>query len=71
MTSALGNDAIKDDMYSLWLEYEDGTSLESEVARQLDKYEMVVQADDYEKAQGKRLDDFFCTTENYFTHPEV
>ena len=58
-------------MFALWIEYEDGSSAESEAARQLDKYEMVVQADDYERAQGKTLDDFFRTTENYFTHPEV
>ena len=62
---------MQDELFSLWIEYEDGTSAESAVARQLDKYEMVVQADDYERAQGMVLEDFFRTTENYFTHPEV
>jgi hypothetical protein len=32
---------------------------------------MVVQADEYERAQNRRLDDFFNSTENIFTHPEV
>lgn len=71
ITSALGNKAMQDEMFSLWIEYEDGSSPESEAARQLDKYEMVVQADDYERAQGKLLEDFFRSTENFFTHPEV
>jgi putative hydrolase of HD superfamily len=56
---------------SLWLEFEYGGSLESDIAKQLDKYEMIVQADEYERAQNMRLDDFFRTTENYFTHYEV
>lgn len=68
---SLGNAKIADEMMALWLEYEDGTSLESDLARQLDKYEMVVQADDYERAQGALLEDFFASTEKYFTHDEV
>lgn len=71
ITGALGNAAIQEEMLGLWLEFEDGSTPESDVARQLDKYEMVVQADEYERAQGRRLDDFFRSTENYFTHPEV
>ena len=60
-----------DELLSLWLEFEFGDSLESDIAKQLDKYEMIVQADEYERAQKMRLDDFFRTTENYFTHYEV
>jgi putative hydrolases of HD superfamily len=56
----------------LWLEYEEGTSADAEVARQLDKFEMIVQANEYEIAQPeKRLDRFFETTKDFFTHPEV
>ena len=58
-------------MLSLWLEFESGDTVESSIAKQLDKYEMIVQADEYERAQEKRLDDFFRSTENYFTHYEV
>jgi putative hydrolases of HD superfamily len=67
----LGDQEIADDLMSLWLEYEEGESVEGEIARQLDKYEMIVQADEYEKAQNKRLDSFFKYTEGFFTHPEV
>lgn len=56
----------------MWLEYEQGTSIEADLARQLDKFEMIVQANEYEIAQpGKRLERFFETTKDSFTHPEV
>ena len=59
-------------MRDLWLEYEDGTSIEADMAKQLDKFEMIVQANEYELVHPeKRLDGFFRSTENSFTHPEV
>jgi putative hydrolase of HD superfamily len=45
--------------------------IEAEVARQLDKFEMIVQADEYEREQGMRLESFFRSTKDSFTHPEV
>jgi 5'-deoxynucleotidase YfbR-like HD superfamily hydrolase len=54
------------------LEYEEGTSVEANLARQLDKFEMIVQANEYELVHTeKRLDSFFDYTKDYFTHPEV
>ena len=35
---------ISDEIMSLWLEYEEGSSPESVLAHQLDKFEMIVQA---------------------------
>lgn len=35
----------------LWYEYEDCTSEEARVVKDLDKLEMIVQADDYEKGE--------------------
>ena len=68
----VGNQEIADELISLWLEYEEGTSPESEVAKQLDKFEMIVQANEYEIVNPeKRLESFFKSTEGYFTHPEV
>lgn len=32
---------------------------------------MIVQADEYERAQGKRLQSFFTYTQESFTHPEI
>ncbi len=62
---------MSNDIIETWLEYETGSSTESQIAHQLDKFEMIVQAEEYEIAQGKILDDFFASTEGYFSHPEV
>ena len=43
IVDGLGNQAIADELMGLWLEYEEGDSTEADVARQLDKYEMIVQ----------------------------
>lgn len=58
-------------MFALWQEFENGTSIESVIARQFDKLEMIIQADEYERQQGVNLQQFFDSTANYFTHPEV
>ena len=62
---------IGEDIYKLWLEYEEGTSIEAELARQLDKLEMIIQADEYEKEQQLFLPSFFDSTIDSFTHPEI
>ena len=70
----LDNNAVGDEIFALWNEYEDGETPLAKVAKQLDKYEMIVQADEYEKAnidRKMRLDSFFKSTEGYFTHPEI
>jgi hypothetical protein len=41
------------DIVELWLEYEEGASREALVAHELDKFDMVVQADEYET--GSRI----------------
>lgn len=57
---------------ALWLEYEEGGTLEADIAMQLDKFEMIVQANEYELSNpGKRLDRFFESTKDSFLHPEV
>lgn len=63
---------VTKEIYDLWMEYEEGTSKEAQLARELDKFEMIVQADEYEQQQpGKRLDRFFTSTADSFAHPEV
>lgn len=57
----LGGDEILD----LWKEYEEGTSTEAKLLKDLDKIEMILQAQEYE-AEGsstKSLDQFFSSTE--------
>ena len=66
------------EMESLWLEYENGKSPEALVCKDLDKFEMIVQAFEYEKGFDQfildgncPLDGFFNSTAGKFTHPEV
>ena len=57
----LGGDEIKD----LWKEYEEGSTTEAKLLKDLDKIEMILQAQEYE-AEGsseKSLDQFFTSTE--------
>ncbi len=68
----IGHEAIGAELLDLWMEYEEGTSLEATLARQLDKFEMIVQANEYELVHTeKRLDSFYNSTANSFSHPEV
>jgi putative hydrolase of HD superfamily len=68
----LGSALMAEEIRELWLEYEGGTTLEADVAMQLDKFEMIIQANEYEVANpGKRLESFFNSTKDSFTHPEV
>jgi putative hydrolases of HD superfamily len=72
MLNALEAESIAQEIYQLWLEYEEGTTIEAHLARQLDKLEMIIQANEYEKANpGKRLENFFTSTKESFEHPEI
>ena len=58
--------------FDLWLEYELGVTEESKIAKQLDKLEMIIQANEYEIANpGIQLNSFFDYCVDIFTHPEV
>ncbi|KAL7474266.1 hypothetical protein ACHAW6_000246 [Cyclotella cf. meneghiniana] len=53
-----------DEILKLWKEYEDGTTEEARLLKDLDKIEMILQAQEYE-AEGshdKSLDQFFTST---------
>ena len=62
---------IEDELIELWLEYENCNTKEAKIAKNLDKFEMILQADEYEQSQSKTLDDFFESTKDSFDHPEV
>ena len=63
---------IVEEILSLWLEYEEGGSMEAQLAREFDKFEMILQALEYEQAQPeKKLDSFFKSTEESFSYPQV
>jgi putative hydrolase of HD superfamily len=46
----------------LWREYEDATSPEACLVKDFDKLEMILQASEYEGAQGMSLQEFFDST---------
>ena len=66
---------VAEEILSLWLEYESADTPdctpEAQVAKNLDKFEMIVQADEYERANGVILEDFFSGTHDSFTHYEI
>mmetsp|Transcript_22465 Transcript_22465/g.64578 ORF Transcript_22465/g.64578 Transcript_22465/m.64578 type:complete len:222 (-) Transcript_22465:27-692(-) len=62
----LGGDA-GEEIRSLWEEFETGDGVEARHLRDLDKFEMVLQASDYEEAQSMALPDFFRSTAGKFT----
>ena len=68
----LNHQEIGNMIRDLWLEYEDGETDHAKIAHQLDKFEMIVQADEYEQSNpGKILQSFFDSCNGYFTHPEI
>lgn len=72
----LGGNEFGHLFYNLWLEYEAQETPESQLVKQFDKLEMIVQAYEYEREQGPpgRLEQFFASTvdkEGTFTHPQV
>jgi putative hydrolase of HD superfamily len=71
ITNELDFPLIGDELNELWLEYENGDTIEARIAKQLDKFEMIKQADEYEKSSGKVLESFFLSTQDSFEHPEV
>ncbi|KAG5182209.1 HD domain-containing protein [Tribonema minus] len=50
----------------LWEEYEAGATPEALMVKDLDKFEMIVQADEYEREQSMDLSPFFASTAGYF-----
>uniref|UniRef100_A0A8C6CTB3 5'-deoxynucleotidase HDDC2 n=1 Tax=Moschus moschiferus TaxID=68415 RepID=A0A8C6CTB3_MOSMO len=72
LTQLLPEDLQKE-LYELWEEYETQSSAEAKFVKQLDQYEMILQASEYEDLENKpgRLQDFFDSTAGKFSHPEV
>ncbi|KAI5675639.1 hypothetical protein M9H77_06589 [Catharanthus roseus] len=66
MCKLLGGGPRAKEMADLWMEYEENTSLEAKVVKDFDKVEMILQALEYEKDQGKDLEEFFESTAGKF-----
>jgi len=65
---ALGG-AAGEEIRTLWEEFETGDSAETRHLKDLDRFEMVLQANEYEEAQNMALPDFFRTTAGKFKTP--
>lgn len=55
---------LPEEYYQLWLEYEEGSTLEGRLVRFADKFEMLIQALEYESAGASGLDEFWNVLEN-------
>ncbi|GAB9471796.1 Hydrolase-hd superfamily protein [Globisporangium polare] len=67
----LGESQAATEIRELWSEYEAGSTEEAKIVKDFDKFEMILQADEYEQEQGKTLDDFFRSTQGKFRTPLV
>lgn len=54
-------------------EYENQSSHEAKVVKELDQLEMILQAHEYEELEGNpgRLQEFFTSTEGFITFPAI
>lgn len=61
------------EIMELWKEYSERKTPEAKFVKDLDRFEMILQAFEYEKAEGKvgRLQEFFDSTNGKFNHPMV
>ncbi|AQK69007.1 uncharacterized protein LOC100281836 precursor [Zea mays] len=66
MCELLGGGSRAQEIRELWMEYEENASLEAKVVKDFDKVEMILQALEYEKEQGRDLEEFFQSTAGKF-----
>ncbi|KAI9282266.1 HD domain-containing protein 2 [Sporodiniella umbellata] len=69
--TTLGDTDMANEIAELWYEYEEAKTSEALFVKDLDKFEMIVQALEYEKSDKKRLQGFFDSTQGKFQHPIV
>lgn len=58
-------------VFSLWREYEQRQSPEAKLVKDLDRFEMCLQAYEYELASGVELEDFFHSVRGKLASPQV
>lgn len=67
----LAPSTIGEEIYQLWMEYETKSSPEARIVKDLDKFEMILQAYEYESAQNLTLQSFYDSTKDQFSHPQI
>ncbi|XP_013414709.1 HD domain-containing protein 2 [Lingula anatina] len=72
ITSLLPGD-IGTEVIDLWMEYEQQTSKEAAYVKDIDRFEMILQAYEYEREQSRpgELQDFFDSTKGKFKHQTI
>lgn len=57
----------------MFQDYENQSSPEAKFAKDLDRYDMILQAFEYEKRENapRKLQEFFTATEGKFNHPFI
>ncbi|RZC53973.1 hypothetical protein C5167_012830 [Papaver somniferum] len=66
MCTLLGGGDRAKEINDLWMEYENNSTPEAKVVKDLDKVEMILQALEYENEQGRDLEEFFVSTAGKF-----
>lgn len=56
LVDTLGGTPVAEEIFQLWLEYEENQTKEAKFVKDLDKFEMIVQAFEYEKGESS-----FCS----------
>lgn len=67
----LAGHELGSEFYDLWLEYDRGETEDAKFVKEIDKLEMIIQADEYEGAQEKDLSGFFKSVEGAFHSPII
>jgi putative hydrolases of HD superfamily len=67
----LGYTAHANELKELWEEYEEGVTLEAITCKDIDKFEMILQAYEYEAEFEMKLEGFFESTNGRFKSPEI
>jgi putative hydrolase of HD superfamily len=69
LRKTLGGGPIADEIVALWSEYENASTAEAQLIKQIDKFEMVLQAFIYEKNQNIDLTEFYGSVREKLTDP--
>jgi len=70
-TEMLHSSPAADRLYALWEEYEDQITAEAQFVKDLDRFEMACQADEYEKRHTRTLQSYFDSSIPNIRDPEV
>ncbi|XP_057305083.1 5'-deoxynucleotidase HDDC2-like [Hydractinia symbiolongicarpus] len=73
LTSLISNEKVGNEVMSLWEEYTNQNTKEARAVKDIDRFEMILQAFEYEKSENKpgNLQTFFNSTKGKFGDPQI